>query len=442
MSFSTLHWHANRGGSVEVVPLVPSLYTKTARAPIATPALDGDRSVSVAIVGAGITGLSAALHLATLGIDVAVIDAHEPGWGASGRNGGQVNPGLKHEPDEIERDFGAEVGARLIALSGNAPTYVFDLINRFGIDCEAANCGTLRTAVSARRFAHLQRVAEQWQRRGAAVAVLDRKHLREKIGTDHYAGAIFDKRGGSLNPLGYSRGLAEAALRSGAEIFSTTPAVAIERHQRQWQLKTRRGILRCDHVIIATNGYTDDLWPSLEHTIVPVFSAIAATLPLPAELQMTILPDRPVVYEFSSFYAYYRLDSSGHFLLGAGSPLRDTADPGDFVHLRRHAARLFPALVDAPWRYFWNGRVAITADSYLHFHEPEPGIHIALGYNGRGVAMATVMGRILAERISGNNSTEFALPVTPLCPIAFHQFWKAGVRLRRASSRLLETFGW
>jgi glycine/D-amino acid oxidase-like deaminating enzyme len=424
------------------MPLVPSLYTETARAPIATPPLDRDRSFSVAIVGAGITGLSAALHLATLGTDVAVVDSHEPGWGASGRNGGQVNPGLKHEPDEIERNFGADIGARLIALSGNAPRYVFDLIKRFGIDCEAANYGTLRTAVSARRFAHLQRVAEQWQRRGIAVDILDQAQVRDKIGTDHYAGAMFDKRGGSLNPLGYSRGLAEAALRAGAKIFSATPAVAIERRQRQWHLKTKRGIICCDQAIIATNAYTDRLWPSLERTIVPVFSAIAATLPLPAELQTTILPDRPVVYEFSSFYAYYRVDSGGHFLLGAGSPLRETADPSDFVHLRRHAARLFPALADAPWRYFWNGQVAITADAYPHLHEPEPGIHIALGYNGRGVAMATVMGRILAERLTGGNSTEFTLPVTPLRPIALHRFWKAGVQLRRASSRLFERIGW
>src|SRR5271170_3676531 len=126
------------------MPLPRSIYAETARPAPETPKLDGDRSVSVAIVGAGFTGLSAALHLAERGVDVAVLEAHEPGWGASGRNGGQVNPGLKHDPDAVERDFGVELGSRMNALAGGAPAFVFDLIERHAIQCDARRNGTLR----------------------------------------------------------------------------------------------------------------------------------------------------------------------------------------------------------------------------------------------------------------------------------------------------------
>ena len=141
------------------MPLPPSLYADTARPAPETPPLDGDRSVSVAIVGGGFTGLSAALHLAEQGVDVAVLEAHEPGWGASGRNGGQVNPGLKHDPDQVVADFGPDLGGRMVALSGNAPNVVFDLIQRHQIACEALQSGSLRVAIGDRALREVRRSA-------------------------------------------------------------------------------------------------------------------------------------------------------------------------------------------------------------------------------------------------------------------------------------------
>src|ERR1700723_2868762 len=152
------------------MPLPRSLYAETARPAPETPALDGDRSVSVAIVGGGFTGLSTALHLAEQGVTVAVLEQHEPGWGASGRNGGQVNPGLKPDPDLVEADFGPDLGARMVALSGNAPNVVFDLIQRHQIACEALQSGTLRTALSRRSADGVRRTAGQWARRSDLVS--------------------------------------------------------------------------------------------------------------------------------------------------------------------------------------------------------------------------------------------------------------------------------
>src|SRR5215218_10122259 len=155
------------------VPLPPSLYADTAIPAPATPPLDGTRRVSVAVIGGGFTGLSAALHLAGQGVDVVVLEANEPGWGASGRNGGQVNPGLKHDPDQVETDFGPDLGRRMVALSGNAPNVVFDIVLRHQIECEAIQSGTLRAAFGRRTEAGVRQTGAQWARRDAPVELLE-----------------------------------------------------------------------------------------------------------------------------------------------------------------------------------------------------------------------------------------------------------------------------
>lgn len=183
-------------------PLPPSLYAETARPAVATPPLDGDRRADVCVIGGGFTGLSAALHLAQHGVDVVVLEAHEPGWGASGRNGGQVNPGLKHDPDQVEADFGADLGKRMVALSGDAPNVVFRLIEQHQIECDALQSGTLRAAFGTRDAAGIRASAEQGMRRGGPVELLERDALHEITGTSRYLCAMLDRRGGQVNPLG------------------------------------------------------------------------------------------------------------------------------------------------------------------------------------------------------------------------------------------------
>ena len=422
-------------------PLVPSLYAETARPPVVCHALVGDLDTRVTIVGAGFTGLSAALHLAEAGYEPVVIDANEPGWGASGRNGGQVNPGFKHTPDEMEQEFGAELGRRMIALCGGAPTELFDLVKRLGIDCDAANAGTIRAVVTERFLGDVTQAHGQWAARGAPVVWLDREGMRAATGSESYIGGLLDKRGGSVNPLGYARGLAEAAQKAGATIFSGTPALRIEQQGARWKLTTPQGVITCDKVILGTNGYTDALWPKLAQTVVPVHSAIAATEPLPPEIAQAILPQRHVVYENSRFYGYYRVDSGGRFLLGARGAMHDTSDPADYQHIIDHSTKLFPTLKQAKWRWFWNGQVAITADRYPHIHEPAPGVHIGLGYNGRGVAMGTAVGRRLAKRVAGGAVEDLDLPVTGITPMAFHRFWRIGVKFERLQSQVREALG-
>src|SRR5271166_6399838 len=388
-----------------------NLYEETAEPAASTPPLAGDARTDVVVVGGGLTGLSTALHLAERGVGVVLLEAHEPGWGASGRNGGQVNPGLKYDPDVVERDFGAELGGRMVAFAGNAPACVFDLIRRLGIRCEARQCGTLRAASHPKHLAKVRIAAEQYARRGAPVELLDR-----------YAGAMLDRRGGDLNPLSYARGLARAALQAGAILHGATRVQGVERAGSAWRMRTARGTVTSAQIVLATNGYTDGIWPRLKRTVVPLFGAIAATEPLPEALAQSILPGGQVLYEAGTVTVYYRLDGARRLLIGGRGPMREIAAASGIPHILAYARRLWPALSAARWTHGWGGRLGFTADQYPHLHEPAEGVLVCLGYSGRGVAMASAMGSELAARIL-DPARELPLPVTAMKPIALHGLW-------------------
>lgn len=419
-------------------PPPPSLYAETAAPAPLTAALEGDVTAKVTIVGGGFTGLSAAVHLAEAGIDAVVIEANEIGWGASGRNGGQVNPGLKWEPDELEAAFGPELGTRMVRLGHGAPDLVFDLIARHGIDCAPRRAGTIRAAVSKRSAAGVCEYHRQWSARGADVALVEAAALEDLTGTGAYPLGVHDRRGGQLNPLGYARGLARAALKAGARIFTGSPATGVSRDAAGWTVSTPDGRVRAERLVLATNGYSDDLWPGLRRSVIPAFSAITATAPLPPDIAAAIMPSGVVLYEMSAAYAYYRVDDAGRFVMGGRSVLRDSSAPRDYRSLMAHARQLFPALESASWTHCWNGQVAVTWDHLPHLHEPESGLHIGLGYNGRGVAMATAMGRMLARRAGGGGPEDLDLPVTRISPITGHVAWPLAVKVRLNWEKLRE----
>jgi len=417
-----------------------NLYRDTAPSAPDTPPLGGDARADLAVVGAGITGLSTALHAAQAGACVIVLEAHDPGFGASGRNGGQVNPGLKCDPQTVERDFGVELGARMNALAGGAPDLVFDLVKRHAIECEARRNGTLRAAVSAKHAAAVRLSAQQLIERGAPVEMLEGAALAEATGTDRYAAAMLDRRGGDLNPLGYARGLARAAIGLGARVHGGTRVLGVERMGRVWRLRTASGSVSAAQVVLATNGYTDSLWPQLRQTLVPVFGAIAASAPLPEAASRIILPQRPVLYESGLVTVYYRLDARQRLLIGGRGPMREIQTPAAIGHLTRYAASLWRSLEGVAWTHAWGGRLAFTRDHYPHVHEPAPGLLICLGYNGRGVAMATAMGAQLARRLA-HPSEPIDMPVTSLRPIRMHALWPIAVKAAILSGRIRDAIG-
>ncbi len=430
-----------RSGATVSTPALPSVYQTDAVPPPAVPPLDRDRRVSVAIIGAGIAGLSTALHLAEAGTDAIVIDAQEPGWGASGNNGGQLNPGLKYDPAVIEATYGPELGPRLVHFAYGTTQYAFELIRRLGLDCGARQNGTLRAAYSDASVAGVETTARQCQDRGMPVDLLDAAAVRPVTGTDRYKVALLDRRGGDLHPLNYTRGLAKAAAAAGAAVHGQTPALRLQRSGGAWRIATPRATILADKILIATNGFTGDLWPGLRRTIVPVFSAIAATEPLPDRIAEMILPARCSTYESGRITVYFRVDRANRLLMGGRGPMRPIARPEQIAYLTRYAVRLWPDLAGIPWRYGWNSRLAITKDHWPHLHEPAETALAYLGCNGRGVALATAMGRQLAHRLIHGRSFEPDLPVVSMKPIRFHGLWPLGVRATVMHGRICDRLG-
>jgi len=401
----------------------PSLYAERASTEISS-ALAGVTRADVVVIGAGITGCSAALHLAESGRDVVVLDTHEVGWGASGRNGGQVNPGLKMPPEQVVRDFGEERGARLVEAAWGAPDLVFELIGRHGIACEAVRGGTIRAATAMGQLGALWDLTGQCETRGGAVAWLDEAAMAARTGTRVYVGGMIDARGGQVDPLAYTRGLARAAVRAGARFFGGTRVRSVVRDGGMWRVGGEAGEVIARSVVVATNGYSGPLWEGLRRSVIPVFSAVVASAPLPSDVRGRILAGREVLYELGEITTYYRIDAAGRLLMGGRSASRALRGVEAFPYLVRRAEGLWPDLHGMAWTHGWNGQLALTLDHYPHWHQPAAGLLGCVGYNGRGVAMATVLGRDIARVLAG---AEPLFPVTGVRPVRLHFGWRAGV---------------
>ena len=396
-----------------------SLWQQTAGQAPAAPALAASLQCDVVIVGAGITGLSTALHLSELGLRVCVLDAQEPGWGASGRNGGQVIPGIKHDPKAILARYGKALGEPLLQMVASASDAVFELIERHAIACHAMRAGWIQPAHSPRALETVSDRAQQWLDRGAAVEMLNKDAVSARLGTDRFLGGWIDRRAGSIQPLSYTRGLVAAAQAAGASVHGHTRVTALERSGQQWLARTEQGVtVRAEHALIATNGYTNGLWPGLQRSVIAANSFIVATGPLDPKACGHIMPGGVVASDSRRLLLYFRRDHEDRFVLGGRGHFADPASEQDWDHLVRGARMLFPELARIPFTYRWAGRIALTRDFVPHVHQPSPNLHILLGYNGRGVALATQMGRYLARTIAAGEPMPY--PVTPIRPLPFH----------------------
>lgn len=391
--------------------------------------LDGPVEADLAVIGAGITGLTAGLRAAELGKSVVVVDAARPGWGASGRNGGQVIPGLKLDPDAIVAKFGADRGARLTEFAGGAADTVFDLVERHQIACDAHRGGWIQPAYKHTMLPALENHCEQWRARGADVEMLDRNALAGALGSSWYLGGSLDRRAGALQPLKYTLGLARAAQRLGAQIYSEARVCAIERRGDRFVLTTDTGSVSANRVVVSTNGYSDPALGPVARSYVPVASFQIATEPLPAELRKSIMPGHVCASDTKRLLIYFRLDAEGRFVVGGRGTTMGIGLDRLYKQLRSRALRVFPSLAAVAWPYRWGGLVAITADHLPHVHEPTPGLVMALGYNGRGVALASRLGGAVANYAIIGDESALPLPPTPIKPVPFQRFHTVGSEL-------------
>lgn len=381
-----------------------NLWHATATPAPATTALSCDLTADVTIVGGGYTGLSAALHAAEAGLKAVVLEAREIGHGGSGRNVGLVNAGLWIMPNDLVAKLGQDRGTRLIEALGNGPALVFELIERFGIDCESLNNGSLHLGVGASGLKELQERESQWRALGAPVSLLDKNATAELVGSHAFEGALLDKRAGAIQPLSYAHGLAHAALSLGAAIHTQSPVHSASREGDCWKVKTASGSVTSPWLINATNAYSR-LVPGFafedqqkELTLLPFFQL--ATAPLPGDMARRILPERHACWDTRTVLTSLRMDRAGRMIFGGVGALDGPSAATQKAFTRRTIQKLFPFIGTIRFEHFWHGQIGMTDDALPKFHRYGPNAVGVNGFNGRGLAPGTVFGKALARMIA------------------------------------------
>jgi glycine/D-amino acid oxidase-like deaminating enzyme len=392
-----------------------SLWADTEIPDLETPELAGSLKTDVLIVGGGFTGLSAALHLAQRGTTVMLLEAKNFGFGGSGRNAGLVNAGVWQTPEYVEQQLGKVAGERFNLALRDSPKLVFNLIQKFGIDCDAQRKGTINIAHRASALDYLENRFQQMLDRGSRVKFLDAAQSESLSGSPLYChGGILDPNAGTIQPLHYARGLARAAIDQGAKLFQQVPLRVLQRVGNQWQAKTCDAIVTADNVIIATNAYSDEHCAGVKQSMLPIFIFHCATRPLDAEVAQGIVPQRHGIWDTRLLLTSSRIDSSNRLLMSSAGSLHGFPNRLRQDWMKRLRHRLFPQTRGVEWAYHWSGQVGLTSNKLLRIQELAPGLIAPAGYNGRGIGPGTVIGAQLADLLVTNNRKDFPFPIQPL----------------------------
>ena len=380
---------------------VASYYAATANPSPDRPELAGDVDCDVCVVGGGFTGLSTALHLAERGYSVVVLESRRMGWGASGRNGGQLGSGLRSGASAMIARFGRDHARRLWDLAEEAKATVRERIARHDIACDYKP-GFLLAAAKPRHMAWMTREAELRERHFdyPHARVVSADEVQAMVASRRYHGGVFDAGAGHLHPLNYALGLARAAEDAGARLFEDSPATAVEPGSRP-AVRTARGCVRARYVVLCCNGHLGRLERRIAGTIMPVANYMLATAPLGAERATALIPDDIAICDTKFVVDYFRLSADRRLLFGGGETYsgREPRDLKRFV--RTYMLRVFPALADAPVDYAWGGTLAITLSRLPHFGRLDGDVYFAHGFSGHGVALTSLAGKLIAEAIAG-----------------------------------------
>ena len=387
--------------------------------PAPASALTSDAVADVCIIGGGITGLSAALHLLEQGKSVVLLEARDIGHGGSGRNVGLVNAGTWIRPDDVEATLGQQQGSRLNKVLGEAPAEVFALIQRLGIDCQAHNEGTLHMAHNATGVADLEARHAQWTRRGADVELLTGVRCEDYCGTRQISAALLDRRAGTINPMAYTRGLAEAVERLGGRIHPRSPVQGLERNgNKGWRVKTGHAVVDAEKVVISTGAYTEGDWTDLQKHFFRGYYYQVASVPLHGAAADNVLKHGQGSWDTRTVLSSIRRDDQGRLLLGSLG--RVDNKPSWFIRnwADRIAGHYFPALGKVEWEMHWTGCIDFTPDHLMRLFEPAPGIVAVTGYNGRGNTTGTVIGKAFARFLMQDDPASLPVPFSPMKPVA------------------------
>lgn len=380
----------------------PSWYAASLPEPPALPPLQGDVQADVAVLGAGYTGLTAALELAARGQRVVVLEAQRIGWGASGRNGGQALVGYGCEVDELERQLGRDDARHLFDWSRDAVGAMRTRIDHHGIDCHWVE-GHASVAIRERHerellanCGHLQRHYDypmQWW---------DRDALRAQLDSPRYRAAMFDPLSAHLQPLAYARGLADAARAAGVVIHENSAVTRVQRGP-QPSLHTAQGSVRAAHLVVAGNAWLQGLLPELERRIMPVGTYIGASQPLGAERARALIGNNMAVADTAWALDYFRLSHDHRLLFGGRASYSALPPPGLRGVMQRRMHQVFPQLADVALDQVWGGYVDITRNRAPHWGRLDGNLYFAQGFSGHGVAAAGLAGEVIAAAIAGQS---------------------------------------
>jgi gamma-glutamylputrescine oxidase len=391
------------------------------------PALAGECRVDVAVVGAGVAGCSAALHFAQQGYQVALLEAHRVGYGASGRSGGQLIFGLAVGQKSLIAQVGRENARRLFEMSVEALDLTQSLIRDHGIECDYRP----NHVHVATRMRHLEELRD-WEHElhheydYRSARILDRSELAEHVRSDRYLGGLIDARSGHLHPLKYTQGLARAAEAAGARIFEQTTALRFT-EVAEVTVHTEGGIVRCRHLVLCANAYVGMLAPRLARRILGVGTYIIATRPMNEARARALLPSDAAVADLNWILDYFRLSADRRLLFGGRVSYSALQPPRLAESMHRRLARIFPQAADLEVEYAWGGYLDITMSRAPDFGRLAPNIFYLQGFSGHGMSLTALAGKLVAEAVSG---TAERFDVFARLP---HRDFPGGALLRRPS---------
>ncbi|MEN6543586.1 FAD-binding oxidoreductase [Parvibaculum sp.] len=378
-----------------------SYYVATAKGLEQHPALAGAEKADVCVIGAGFTGLSTAIHLAERGFSVIVLEAERVGWGASGRNGGQLGTTHRKDQQALETMLGREWAHRLWSLAVDGLSTVKGLIANNAIDCDLKP-GILHTAWKEREAPELRAEVEHMQREYGVTTLryVPADEAHEMVATKRYHGAILDMGGAHLHPLNYCLGLARTAVAKGVRIFENSRVTDIAKTDPA-RVTTEQGSVTAGHVVLACNAYLGNLAPRIAGHIMPVNNFILATEPLGEAGARALIRDDVGVQDTKFVIDYYRLSADHRLLFGGGENYSGRLPRDLAAFVRKPMLRVFPQLKDVRIDYAWSGTLAITLPRIPDFGRIAPNIFYAQGYSGQGINIATLAGKLLAEAVAG-----------------------------------------
>ncbi|MCZ4353980.1 FAD-binding oxidoreductase [Roseovarius aestuarii] len=402
----------------------PTIWADTAAPRAIAPAATGTIETDVAIIGAGFTGLSAAIEARRRGHHVTLLEGKAVGWGASGRNNGQVIPVLTAaEPDDWIHRYG-EAGKRVVKLIGNSANILFDLVREFDIQAEAEQTGWLQPAHSPGRVALLQRRVEAWQRHGFPAELRDNQQTADLLGSALWHGSMLNPTGGHVNPLALARGMAKVAEELGVIIHESSPVSRFQRQGAEWVLHTDGAMIKARALIMATNAYTGDLEPQLApriaRSLIPVLGWQMATEPVDDALRQNILPGRQAVSDTRGDLRFFRYDARNRLITGAAVLGRYNVPDRVKRKAARNLAEAYPSLGERKMTHVWSGYLGMNWDRFPRVHQLGPDGWAWVACNGRGVAFSVAMGRDIARAVTGVDTRELAMPATEPKPFPVH----------------------